>query len=363
MDAGRRRGVASCVRQEPRICSQCSASITERVCFRSRTSTRRRRAASPADGEVRSRSSILAPHGRTSAGRRSDSARWRRFSARSAGCVRSCSGGPATRSCAAAVVRASNGAATRGASDGDRRSPRALARGHAVSLRRYRAASSCCGGRHAGGRPSSARPIPIGMDPGPRMTSSCRGYGSCGCHYKRQCRDRDWCLDGRHRRRSDGGDPTSPRVERLEVAAAMSELARRVARYRVRLGFPSPSSRCGWRSRPTRSLAAGAIGRPRRRRAPHLGGGAPREGARGHGIRALPLHAASALSWFDHHRRSDSRSRRRVIAAAVLVLGYLAITLTAAMREEEAPPDARNSAPPIPRIEKARAPAGRDASA
>ena len=83
----------------------------------------------------------------------------------------------------------------------------------------------------------------------------------------------------------------------------MSELARRVARYRVRLGFPSAVLAL-WLAQPTeRSLAAGAI--------VALVGEGLRIWAAGHLEKGrevtasgpVPLLAASALSWFDDHRR------------------------------------------------------------
>ena len=116
----------------------------------------------------------------------------------------------------------------------------------------------------------------------------------------------------------------------------MSELARRVARYRVRLGFPSAVAgavagaadraqprgrRASWRSSAKR-CASGRPGISRRAaRSPRPARIASR------GIRCISVRRSSA---------SDSRSRRRAVAAACWWSRYLAITLTAAMRSEEA---------------------------
>ena len=58
----------------------------------------------------------------------------------------------------------------------------------------------------------------------------------------------------------------------------MSEVARRIARYRVRLGFPCAALAL-WLAQPTpRSLAAGALVAGARRGAADLGGGALEKG-------------------------------------------------------------------------------------
>ena len=116
----------------------------------------------------------------------------------------------------------------------------------------------------------------------------------------------------------------------------MSELARRVARYRVRLGFPCGRSRVVAGAADRRSLAAGAIVAARRRSGCASGRrGTSRRGVRSRhpgrtasrGIRFILVRPSSA---------SGSRSRRRVSPRHAWWSAYLAITLTAAMRSEEA---------------------------
>ena len=113
----------------------------------------------------------------------------------------------------------------------------------------------------------------------------------------------------------------------------MSQLARRVARYRVRLGFPSAVLAL-WLAQPTeRSLAARAMWPWPAKDCASGRRGISRKGARSrHPGRTV---AASALSWLDHHRRRI-RDCGRVCRGGVLVVVYLAITLTRRCAAEEA---------------------------
>ena len=116
----------------------------------------------------------------------------------------------------------------------------------------------------------------------------------------------------------------------------MSDLSRRLARYRVRLGFVA-AALAFWLARPTaRSLAAGAAVAVVGRRAAHLGGRPPREGPRGHGVRTVSADPASALSRVGAHRRRVCRGVRQRWLRRSLVLVYLALTYGAAIRSEEA---------------------------
>ena len=80
-------------------------------------------------------------------------------------------------------------------------------------------------------------------------------------------------------------------------------IVRRLARYRVRLGFAAAAPHCGWRVRPPRSLAAGAAIAVAGEGASHLGGRPPREGPRGHRFRTVSPEPPSALSRVGDHRR------------------------------------------------------------
>ena len=112
-------------------------------------------------------------------------------------------------------------------------------------------------------------------------------------------------------------------------------VARTLARRRVPLGS-RPAIAALWLAQPTpRSLAAG---RDRRRGGggdPDLGRRASGEGARSHLVRAVSRHPASSLSRLDdRRRRAGDRVGQRVVA--ILVIGYLAVTLSAAIATEEA---------------------------
>jgi protein-S-isoprenylcysteine O-methyltransferase Ste14 len=115
----------------------------------------------------------------------------------------------------------------------------------------------------------------------------------------------------------------------------MSEIARRVARYRVRLGFPSAAVAL-WLASPTRqSLAAGAlvagIGEALRLwAAGHLEKGREVTASGPYRFTRHPLYLGSTVIGVGFAIASASAS------AAIVVLGYLAITLTSAMRGEEA---------------------------
>ena len=115
----------------------------------------------------------------------------------------------------------------------------------------------------------------------------------------------------------------------------MSELARRVARYRVRLGFPSAVLAL-WLAQPTgRSLAAGAI--------VALAGEGLRIWAAGHLEKGREVTSTGPYALTRHPLYAGSivMGAGLAIAAnnavvAVLVGAYLAITITAAIRSEEA---------------------------
>src|SRR4051812_3138870 len=114
----------------------------------------------------------------------------------------------------------------------------------------------------------------------------------------------------------------------------MSETARRIARYRVRLGFPCAALAL-WLAQPsTRSLAAGAI--------VAIGGELLRIWAAGHLVKSREVTASGPYRFTRHplYLRATvvgigfALASRRWIPAA-LVLGYMAITLTSAMSSEE----------------------------
>lgn len=117
----------------------------------------------------------------------------------------------------------------------------------------------------------------------------------------------------------------------------MSELARRVARYRVRLGFPSAVLAL-WLAQPTeRSLAAGAI--------VALVGEGLRIWAAGHLEKGREVTASGPYRFSRHPLYLGSTIigvgfaiAAASVAAACVVVAYLAITLTAAMRGGS-PPD------------------------
>ena len=115
----------------------------------------------------------------------------------------------------------------------------------------------------------------------------------------------------------------------------MSELARRIARYRVRLGFPSAVLAL-WLAQPTeRSLAAGAIvalvGEGLRIwAAGHLEKGREVTTSGPYAVTRHPLYAGSAIMGVGFAIAAHS-----VVVAALVVL-YLGVTIAAAIRSEEA---------------------------
>jgi hypothetical protein len=115
----------------------------------------------------------------------------------------------------------------------------------------------------------------------------------------------------------------------------MSEFARRVARYRVRLGFPSAGVTL-WLANPTRrSLVAGALvaclGEALRIwAAGHLEKGREVTASGPYRFTRHPLYLGSTIIGAGFAIASSS------VSAAAVVLGYLAITLTSTMRGEEA---------------------------
>ena len=110
----------------------------------------------------------------------------------------------------------------------------------------------------------------------------------------------------------------------------MSDLARRAGAVSRAARVRRRRSLAFWLAQPTRGAWRSVRRRGgRRRSAAHLGRRASREGARGHGVGAVPADAASAVSRLDAHRR---RPRDRVgerWRSRSLVVVYLALTLTA----------------------------------
>ncbi len=139
--------------------------------------------------------------------------------------------------------------------------------------------------------------------------------------------------------------------------AMTSELARQIARYRVRLGFPS-AVLAMWLARPTgRSLAAGAlvacVGEALRIwAAGHLEKGREVTVSGPYAFSRHPLYLGSTIVGVGFAIAAAS------VGAAAVALGYLAITLTAAMRGEEAHLTEKFGAA-YPEYREGRAPAGR----
>jgi protein-S-isoprenylcysteine O-methyltransferase Ste14 len=114
----------------------------------------------------------------------------------------------------------------------------------------------------------------------------------------------------------------------------MSETARRIARYRVRLGFPCAALAL-WLAEPSvRSVAAGAV--------VATAGELLRVWAAGHLVKSREVTASGPYRFPRHPLYLGSTligigfaiaSRRWI--PALLVLGYMAITLTSAMSSEE----------------------------
>jgi len=115
----------------------------------------------------------------------------------------------------------------------------------------------------------------------------------------------------------------------------MSEVVRRLARYRVRLGFLAAAGAI-WLARPTaRSLAAGAaiaaVGEGLRIwAAGHLEKGREVTASGPYRLSRHPLYVGSVLIGLGFAVASAS------VAASILVLGYLTLTYGAAIRSEEA---------------------------
>jgi hypothetical protein len=115
----------------------------------------------------------------------------------------------------------------------------------------------------------------------------------------------------------------------------MSDLARQIARYRVRLGFPSAALALFFAEPTARSLAAGAVvaGAGEGLRiwaAGHLEKGREVTASGPYRLTRHPLYLGSAIIGIGFVIAASSA------AAAAIVLGYLVLTLTAAMRGEEA---------------------------
>ena len=116
--------------------------------------------------------------------------------------------------------------------------------------------------------------------------------------------------------RGDRRDSAAARQRPSGGAGGMtSSLLRGIARRRVTIGFVS-SALALWLARPCARSLADRRGRGDRRRSDaRVGGGASREGARGHDVGSVRVHAASAVSRVDAHRdrpgdRVGERDRR-----------------------------------------------------
>jgi len=137
----------------------------------------------------------------------------------------------------------------------------------------------------------------------------------------------------------------------------MTDLARQVARNRVRIGFPLGALAL-WLAQPTpRSLAVGALvaflGEALRIwAAGHLEKGREVTASGPYRFSRHPLYLGSTIIGVGFAIASAS------IIAAIVVLGYLAITLTAAMRGEEAHLTEKFGSA-YPEYRDGRAPAGR----
>jgi protein-S-isoprenylcysteine O-methyltransferase Ste14 len=137
----------------------------------------------------------------------------------------------------------------------------------------------------------------------------------------------------------------------------MSELARRVARYRVRAGFPLGVLAL-WLAQPTpRSLAAGAL--------VALVGEALRIWAAGHLEKGREVTASGPYRFSRHPLYLGSTVigigfaiAAASVGAGIVVLVYLAVTLTAAMHGEEAHLTEKFGAA-YPEYREGRAPIGR----
>ena len=116
----------------------------------------------------------------------------------------------------------------------------------------------------------------------------------------------------------------------------MDSVLRLLARRRVPIGFVTG------RRRPLAGASDPIVARDRRdarcvrRSAAHLGGRASREEPRGHDVGSVPIRETSALCRARASWAPASPSPPTASSIAVLVLGYLAVTLTAAIRTEEA---------------------------
>ena len=234
-------------------------------------------------GDGRSRCSTRARRGRTSDGRRSASARSRRFCAMCAGCRRSCCG-----------------------DRGRRRSPQRGRRrvGAAPRASRRRRASPICS------RSSRARTLMVSGDTGPLHiaaavgTPTCRLFGptdpqrngpwapddravsryaSCRCHYLRRCHERV-VVPARYRGRGSQLPRCSSGLQRMTLLA-------RIARFRVHARVRLRRARALARAADARDACDRRRRRARRRGDPDLGGRPSREGPRGHDVRALRVHA------------------------------------------------------------------------
>ena len=340
-DGSAATGPRPSVMSSTRTCTCCRVSGSTRTgwCFRSATIDSPARAVAckrPTPGL--SRCSTRARRGRTSAGRRRGSARSRRFCARCAGCDRWCCGG-----------RARSALARDGGRGLGRRGQRSAANRRSPICSRCRAAASLCVSGDTGPLHIAAAvgtPM-VGIfgptDPqrnGPWRRRRCRGLPLRVVRLPlRAALPSSGVVPGRRRRRGgDGGDPAarSGGWRADEAAAGCLSSARRLARYRVRLGFPSALLAL-WLARSDRAEPGGrARSSPASAKllriwaAGHLEKGREVTASGPYRLTRHPLYLGSTIIGVGLAIASAS------VAAAAVVLGYLAITLTSAMRGEEA---------------------------
>lgn len=137
----------------------------------------------------------------------------------------------------------------------------------------------------------------------------------------------------------------------------MSDFAHRVARYRVRLGFPSAVAAL-WLAQPTRrslfagALVAGAGEALRIWAAGHLEKGREVTASGPYRLTRHPLYLGSTIVGIGFAIAAAN------VWAGAVVIGYLAVTLTAAMRGEEAHLTQKFGAA-YPDYREGRAPVGR----
>ena len=277
-----------------------------------------------------SRSSTRARRGRTSAGRRCISPRWRvRSSARYD--LRSLVlWGPGEEQLAHDIVAASDGAAAVSPQTTRCRSRGAAQGVGADDLRRHRADAHCRRVGHAAGghfRPdrSATERTVGGRRPHRLPLSQLRLPLSARMPHL-------GLVPARHRAtRSDGsGRAAAPG----ETCSTASPRCSRVCGCRS--GF-SAAAAVIWLSQPTATIPRDRRPRCRdRRNAAHLGGGPSRQGARSDAIRTVPDDAASSLCRLRDHRRGPGHRLGAWQRGGVDRRLHVAIAIGSAIRHEEA---------------------------